>query len=116
MRGMVSSLSYYPRPRNPGSAPTRSDVVDGPAQLPGDHGQPKRDVDLSSFGGFRVELQRVIVVGDLVDRLRLGAEVLGAPDADLVAVLEQAAKHLRRHRRPRQGSHARHQLDVMERQ
>lgn len=56
---------------------------------------------------------RVIVIGDLVDRLGLRPQILGVPDAGLVAVLEQPTQHARGQRGPGKRSHPGHELDVV---
>src|SRR3954464_2105710 len=105
---MGSSIAYYPHGCNwlrVGQGPTQNLCYDR---------QPEGDIYLPALGCLGVEVQRVIVVSDLVPRLGLGAKVFGAPDPRFIAILEQASQNLGRQRSPFQRAHPSQQLDVVE--
>src|SRR5688500_14368655 len=95
-------------------------IISGVRQLPtqqlGDERDAEGDVHLPALERLAVELEREVVPGDLVARLGHRTQVLRLPDSVGVTVYHEAVEHPGRDRRPLERTHARHQLDVVERE
>src|SRR6476660_5180177 len=96
---MGSSMAYYPVGSN-GLC-----VAQRPTQDLRYQRQPERDIYFPALRSLGVEVQGIVVVGNLVPWLGLGAQILRSPDSQLIAVLQQASEHLGSHRSPLERPH-----------
>src|SRR5512143_4376368 len=91
----------------------RLDELHGPAQQLGDQGQAERHVHLAVLYRRRLEVQRVHVVRELVQRLGSRPDALGGPHTGVVTVLEQPRQYLGGDWRRMERADPREELDVM---
>src|SRR5213079_2564130 len=103
---LSSSISYYVVPL--------LDYLDGKPEQPGDQSQPEGGVGLALRRALAGALEREVMRREEARRLGHGAQALGAPDAAIVALREEARQHAVRARDLPHQPEPREQLEPVE--